>query len=1430
MEIMPEVTNPQIVGDPLNPQADPFGGQLSVPAPIPAPLMGPEKQGIGGNFIDIVTNNSAASFLKAQHDQIYNQPNPTFNLQQYLNENPDRKDYAHIFADAENPIYADLRWERFKETRDANQRVAESESFWSNMAISTLTDPINAIPGLSLRRGVGIIEGAIRGGGSALPSIVVDQLIKSKYDPTFTMDDAKHELMYGTLMFGALGGAVGMLRPDRGVSALAKEMASEARRLSGDAPNPAKPPDPLNPDQSPVVLHSVPHTDKNGSYVGYEAKPTVDPTTGEAMPTGFAKAWFGFEKLAALQSPFSRIVNSGYRAMEDLAQRAASDFGSMSARNELGFATEPSAFLASEGWRAKAGDATAQLRQIHAAYLTDGLESAEIAGINVRSTLAGIADTGRRVVGAARPDGKMRFDQFLDEVFKAHKADRLTHENKYILEAANAIRPFFDDILGAQVRSGYIKNADWAYRSKANLIVERLQVLGEISAIEKKGINATANELALLRHQKEHIDKLDTELNDYEEILSQAQSNPTFSFKTANGKTYTVNADGTTTVPTEGGPQKTTLSIREYTTNDGTKTNYFFNNGRWTAVVEINGTPTLFYLSTGSGGKATVAKGQWYPFFGHGPETDWFNKGTEKQINDFYGSLELKNAANLLNKQLGDVRKLGSMDINSNDKWHPFIQDNWNKEKAVDPSKYKDVFDLYNPTDNNLTDPVLIAQFEKNIQNTVDRIKTKESVAGTSQSQKTIYLAYPYNELIASFPKKGARLVVSDNGTLTLLTKKEGRWVTDPSQRKIPYSTTPEVGMVPIELSGKKTETGAAMGGKFEGYNKASIGDKISELGPVEQNFTKVTGPEKFYLPRIFIPEQVLAKEAELRKMMTDWYMNPENNPNGVPMLEKVKERVNVEIDAMLQKTAAGQRSAEGGIDRAFFTRQRTNEIPNEFYAELGVIDTDLAHILQMYAHRAGVGIEYSRAFGSPDAELSLSRALSYVARESKGKTAEAIAKEMENLRDEFRNLRDGMLGTAFNNADAIGIREAGIIKAWFTLTSMGRAIFSSLGEVVRPMWVLGVKENFGFMLNALGNTDILKKGLAEQRQMAADYWELAMGQTFRLHMEGGVEAGFSMNKYNRALDTIGKPMGYLARTPEYVMNGVGILTHVQKTYTGLVASHILVRNIKNVAEGINTPKELEFLASYGISAEDAKLMAKMPIESERGINFANTAQWEDRDLARKFYNSVTGIQRRVINSVGPADKPAVMMGILGKGADRKDAALLSMPFQLRSWGMGATNKIMLSGLQGRDASFMSGTMMMLGASYLMLDLKTPDKVWEKMGMDERILSSLEHSGMFAWYGDVNKALESLSGDQYGIRPALGMQPKFKNPNDELAFAGEFLGAGPNKMFNAYRSLTTGTDREQARAIITAIPFHDMLWIPKTFKNFAQERVEGLMR
>ncbi len=79
-------------------------------------------------------------------------------------------------------------------------------------------------------------------------------------------------------------------------------------------------------------------------------------------------------------------------------------------------------------------------------------------------------------------------------------------------------------------------------------------------------------------------------------------------------------------------------------------------SGRVTVLKDVNGVQVPFYISTGKGGKANVETGKWYPFFGVGPD-GWFNKGTEKDINNFYGSPELKTAADELNNTVGDIRQ-----------------------------------------------------------------------------------------------------------------------------------------------------------------------------------------------------------------------------------------------------------------------------------------------------------------------------------------------------------------------------------------------------------------------------------------------------------------------------------------------------------------------------------------------------------------------------------------------------------------------------------------------------------------------------------------------------------------------------------------------------------------------------------------------------
>ena len=78
-------------------------------------------------------------------------------------------------------------------------------------------------------------------------------------------------------------------------------------------------------------------------------------------------------------------------------------------------------------------------------------------------------------------------------------------------------------------------------------------------------------------------------------------------------------------------------------------------SGRKIVMRNINGTMVPFYLSTGSGGKKGVAAGKWYPFFGIGAD-GWINKTTEDDINDYYGSPELRGVAEELNNTIGDIR------------------------------------------------------------------------------------------------------------------------------------------------------------------------------------------------------------------------------------------------------------------------------------------------------------------------------------------------------------------------------------------------------------------------------------------------------------------------------------------------------------------------------------------------------------------------------------------------------------------------------------------------------------------------------------------------------------------------------------------------------------------------------------------------------
>lgn len=159
-------------------------------------------------------------------------------------------------------------------------------------------------------------------------------------------------------------------------------------------------------------------------------------------------------------------------------------------------------------------------------------------------------------------------------------------------------------------------------------------------------------------------------------------------------------------------------------------TDPFVTNGRVAVVKDVNGVKIPFYISTGRGGKKNVPTGQWYPYFGNGPD-GWFNKGSEEDITNFYNSPELKAAADELNSTLGDIRsQMGQLPsaqqlgINPNEGLSPAANGD---EKAV-----------------------------QNIRNTLDRIAKGRPVAETPAAPEAPLKEKPTEEKPAEVAEKPA--------------------------------------------------------------------------------------------------------------------------------------------------------------------------------------------------------------------------------------------------------------------------------------------------------------------------------------------------------------------------------------------------------------------------------------------------------------------------------------------------------------------------------------------------------------------------------------------------------------------------------------------------------------------------------------------------
>ncbi len=576
---------------------------------------------------------------------------------------------------------------------------------------------------------------------------------------------------------------------------------------------------------------------------------------------------------------------------------------------------------------------------------------------------------------------------------------------------------------------------------------------------------------------------------------------------------------------------------------------------------------------------------------------------------------------------------------------------------------------------------------------------------------------------------------------------------------------------------------------------------------------------EANYISRVWDIDQVRQDPQRLTQILFDWF---KKNPlPGASMNDgAIMRRAEEAVSQIMRESELGEMQIMKGGGASFLSSRKI-DIPNELVADFLV--TDVEHIVRNYAHRFGLVQEFSRKFGTFDAEDAIDDVILQSARELQFADLANAEAQLGRLRQDMGELRDTVTGAIYSTDPAMmnKRRIAAGLRAYGTVTSLGRAALSSVPELGRGIMVNGFMRTFGFALDILGNREAWGKISGELARLTGEGCDMVLSSVIERFQEQGGPLGAATGKVGRAVQ---KGINF-TNGPYFLTQGLAAITDITKRLNLTFINQFMIEDMAKLVQ-TGDAKLAERLASYGLSADDARrIVQEMPVERQGQMYLPNVGEWSDGDLATRYLTAVTGMSRRIVPTAGPADVPMIAKGFIAG----REFPLLTMPFQFMQYGFAAINKVTLSALQGRDQSPVAGLAIIMGLAWVAQNLKTDDQQWHRMPVEEKLLRVADASGVLGLYQDIPNKLEILSGGRVGVRPMLGMEPFNKGEN--YADYADIGGPAVGKIADLTRVMSGDdmTDREMAGIIRRSIPLNDVLWWRDSFieaERYAFEAVE----
>lgn len=353
----------------------------------------------------------------------------------------------------------------------------------------------------------------------------------------------------------------------------------------------------------------------------------------------------------------------------------------------------------------------------------------------------------------------------------------------------------------------------------------------------------------------------------------------------------------------------------------------------------------------------------------------------------------------------------------------------------------------------------------------------------------------------------------------------------------------------------------------------------------------------------------------------------------------------------------------------------------------------------------------------------------------------------------------------------SVAMRTMKHYNALTMLTGFAAAIPDAARVVMTSGIKRGFQTQFELLADSISGGSIYKLGKKEA-QSWGEAVDLITNQRAMLFADMPSDMFGFVNKMESA-------MGKTSQFNFMYINLMSRWTEMAKSMASVtIGSRIIEDSIKWGKGGLSD-KWKTALASSGI---DEKMASRIAVQFEtHGTklkhNFiAGTSEWTD-DAAKKAFGAALNKDINItIVTPGKGDTALWMSTELG-----------STIAQFKKFAAAASQRILLRGMQERDADFLFGSMLLLGSGMMIDGLYHKyrfNRDYGKLPLSQKLLNAFDRSGLAGIYSDVNKAIETLTDNRFGISPLLGAGKPYGSSTRWKM--GTILGPSGGQIYNIF--------------------------------------------